>query len=527
MGNALAMESPTRLRNNGYFFFIDSNGAPVRARRGYSRRNGKEEPAYLTGDQSWAEVWTQACAEQMTERGPVLPAGDLEELIQRFSDLSWDEILESPEFKNQPGRMFHLVKILQHKWERGDEHRLTPNGETPRGCKALEDDNALGLPPSFPLVLSGLSPATIAFCRQSQAETVRRLTKHSADLLIDALATGQNEIAEELQEVFRTLDGGVPDKVAQWFPLEDEGGLSLARSLGHVLARYDATQRRALLAAYAEGIPDAVIERRLGLQPGMLASLRLAFTDAVARRLKYFIADRDRFWALWRDGNLTAASFSVLPEGIERRAFVAVIESVFAQSDDGQELLRQRKLRFGKWYEEMRWEEAFARGELDLKQFLRERRHPEALDAFVAHGRREKWFRFDGASGLAGPTEVAQQEQKMHFRGRYCAHFKVDEAAFEEDLLRRALSATAGVGRPILERLERNAFLPDRELLRALGTARSVGELEDELTTFQHEEETRAGFWRRWLHLSVSRRRLLRLAREVFAASQPSQPQAA
>jgi hypothetical protein len=98
----------------------------------------------------------------------------------------------------------------------------------------------------------------------------------------------------------------------------------------------------------------------------------------------------------------------------------------------------------------------------------------------------------------------------------HCAWCGWPEPAFERRVFWTCLPWHARLLAPVVGLVWRDFFLVDHELIRSCGSARSMGQLNEELADYVVDRRNR-GWWRRRARVRVSTQRLRRLARSHLA----------
>ncbi len=106
------------------------------------------------------------------------------------------------------------------------------------------------------------------------------------------------------------------------------------------------------------------------------------------------------------------------------------------------------------------------------------------------------------------------------FKERYCAATGCAERAFTGQVLWACLYRGAWPWALWARFAAPEFFAADRELIDAVGGAKSLAQVERELRDFSTDSRNRE-WWRRVVRLRISTRRLRRLARRYLAAAKP------
>lgn len=104
------------------------------------------------------------------------------------------------------------------------------------------------------------------------------------------------------------------------------------------------------------------------------------------------------------------------------------------------------------------------------------------------------------------------------FQEKYCAARGCRGDEFVPQIFWRALHRHALVIAPVAATMDRDYFALDRELIAVVGRARTMGELDEELRDFRHDERNHH-WWRMRARLRLSTRRLRRIAGTYLAAA--------
>ena len=112
---------------------------------------------------------------------------------------------------------------------------------------------------------------------------------------------------------------------------------------------------------------------------------------------------------------------------------------------------------------------------------------------------------------------------EMSFVDLYCNEFDCSPENFEESVFRQCLFPHAVQLVSIIWGLNPRYFNADLELIRQVKFLNKADEVALEIQRFRHHDK-RTGVLRRWLKARVSGRRLLNLARLLFAQAARTQP---
>jgi hypothetical protein len=111
----------------------------------------------------------------------------------------------------------------------------------------------------------------------------------------------------------------------------------------------------------------------------------------------------------------------------------------------------------------------------------------------------------------------------MSFVDLYCDKFDCSPEKFEESVFRQCLYPHAVQLVSIISGLNPRYFNADLELIRQVKFLNKADEVSLEIQRFRYHDK-RTGGLRRWLKARVSGRRLLTLARSLFAPAARTQP---
>lgn len=102
-------------------------------------------------------------------------------------------------------------------------------------------------------------------------------------------------------------------------------------------------------------------------------------------------------------------------------------------------------------------------------------------------------------------------------REAFCRRFHCRPEAFEPTVLRRCFPWWNRLPGSLTLALRPSWFHRELELIRHLGSIRSVSEARQELENYGYENQRDKSPRIHWFHLRLSRRRFLRLARRTLA----------
>jgi hypothetical protein len=97
----------------------------------------------------------------------------------------------------------------------------------------------------------------------------------------------------------------------------------------------------------------------------------------------------------------------------------------------------------------------------------------------------------------------------------YCAHHKVPPVDFEITVLLRTLPPHARLLAPLCQLFNRNHFVADIDLIRAVGRLHRLRYFSDEVADFKHHPAN-CGFWHNQMRVRVSTKRLRQLLKATL-----------
>jgi hypothetical protein len=116
-----------------------------------------------------------------------------------------------------------------------------------------------------------------------------------------------------------------------------------------------------------------------------------------------------------------------------------------------------------------------------------------------------------------------EPSEKKTLQELHCAWCGCPAPAFERRVFWTCLPWHARLLVPVVGLVWRDYFSVDRELIRACGSVRSMGQLNEELAEYVVDHRNR-GWWRRRARVRVSTQRLRRLARSHLAPQSATSP---
>jgi hypothetical protein len=327
--------------------------------------------------------------------------------IAEFIELDGRALWKLPSFGRKT--IERLSDIVERALTLGadiNEARLGPNTPNAPGLKVDTRATLAGwcVPPTFPLLLLGLSVRITNFCKECNLVTLEDLLglwdSHGCHGFLSFRNLGKKSV-EEVRQLVRLLETRDRSGASHFLPLDDSGkGLSLGKAIQLILARLPAKERE-------------LLDRRLGRQMTLEESvegygrtrervrqIEGHFLTSFRNLLNWFSIEQEQILAVWVDGGDWMEPLRPCNSPNDELLIRGALVAIFRESPRGVARAMQKEAEMNHWHEALLAQPDLLIEGLNFEEFLGAVVPAESQAAFCEYITKSNGLRLDHATGL-------------------------------------------------------------------------------------------------------------------------------